>query len=162
MVEETYSKGKSAANRLWNFKFPDWRLAPFLWHTNRLLILYEPDQFYSIRLFWEEKSNAFIGYYINFELPVTRTPFGVDTMDLELDIDIEPDLSFHWKDQDEYQRAVDHGLILPEWVRSIEEETPRILGRLENHKYPFDGCWLHWMPDPNWRPPKLPEGWDQL
>ena len=50
LVEETDSKGKSAANRLWDFKAKDWKLASFQWHAKRLLILHEPDTFYSVWL----------------------------------------------------------------------------------------------------------------
>lgn len=162
LVEETYSKGKKAANRMWDFKEKDWRLAPFQWHSNRLLILHEPGAFYSICLFWQENNDEFLGYYVNFQLPFKRNHCGMDTRDLELDLDIDPDLSFHWKDRDEYQKAIDLGLISPEWVRAIEVEIPGILDRLEKRQYPFDGSWLDWRPDPNWTPPRLPKNWDQI
>ena len=30
----------------------------------------------------------------------------------------------------------------------IEAAISGILDRLENHRYPFDGSWLNWRPDP--------------
>ena len=162
LVEETYSRGKNAANRLWDFKVADWKLAPFIWHSNRLLILHEPEKFYSTWLFWHENSNEFLGYYINFQLPFRRSHCGIDTMDLEFDLDINPDLSFKWKDEDEYQKAMDRGLIVPEWIQQIEKAKPEIFGRLEKHQYPFDGSWLDWMPDPTWTPPPPPKNWDKI
>jgi len=162
LVEETYSKGKKAARRLWDFKVADWRLAPFFWHSSRLLLLHEPDKFYSTWLFWHETDKEFLGYYINFQLPFRRSHCGIDTRDLELDIDISPDLSFNWKDQDEYQKAIDCALILPEWTQEIEKAKLEILDRLEKCQYPFDGSWLDWTPDPTWSPPTLPGNWDKI
>ena len=162
LVEETYSKGKNAANRLWDFKEKDWRLAPFHWHSNRVLILHEPKRFYSVCLFWQASNNEFSSYYINFQLPFKRNHCGIDTRDLELDLDIDSDLRLYWKDQSEYQTAINHGLILPAWIETIKSEIPGILDRLEKRQYPFDGFWLDWKPDPNWAPPKLPKSWDLI
>ena len=103
-----------------------------------------------------------MGYYINFQLPFMRTNCGIDTLDLELDLDIHPDFSFEWKDVDDYEKGIKTGIILPEWVAEIETAKMKILERLEKRQYPFDGSWLNWMPDPNWLAPRLPEGWDQL
>lgn len=161
-VEETYSKGKMAAKRRWDFRDTDWKLARFPWRTNRLLILLEPDKFYSIMQFWHHASNEFLGYYINFQLPFKRSHCGIDTLDLDLDIDIDPDLNFKWKDLDDYQKAIDNGIIFPEWVQGIEVAKQEILDRLEKRQYPFDGSWLNWRPDPGWSPPTLPENWDKI
>ena len=162
LIEETYSNGKKAANRLWDFKEKDWKLTPFHWRSNRVLILHEPDRFYSVRLFWPESNKEFSSYYVNFQLPFKRNPCGFDTRDLELDLDIDPDLNVYWKDRDDYQKAIDHGLISPEWVRAIEADISGILEKLEKRQYPFDGSWLDWKPDPGWAGPKLPENWDIL
>jgi hypothetical protein len=83
-------------------------------------------------------------------------------MDLELDIDIEPDLTFRWKDVEDYQKAIECGIIPSECVQGIEAAKPEVLGRLKSHQYPFDGSWLDWMPDPIWSIPKLPENWDAV
>ena len=65
-------------------------------------------------------------------------------------------------DEDDYHKAIEQGLILPEWVQEIENAKPEILARLEKRHYPFDGSWLDWMPDPTWSPPTLPENWDKI
>jgi protein associated with RNAse G/E len=83
-------------------------------------------------------------------------------MDLELDMDIEPDLRYKWKDVDDYQKAIECGIISPECIQGIETAKPEILERLEERQYPFDGSWLDWVPDPNWSIPKLPKNWDKI
>lgn len=162
IADENYPKGKKAGRRRWEFVNNDWNLAKYTWHTNRLLLILEPENYYSTILFWNQESNAFLCYYINFQIPFARTHCGIDTLDLDLDIVIDPDLSFKWKDEEDYRKAVAHGRILPEWIQGIDEATPQIFDKLEKRQYPFDGSWLDWKPDPKWKPPKLPENWDKI
>lgn len=160
-VEKDYGKGKSG-KRIWDFKDTDWELDNFIWHTNRLLFIVEPGKYYSINLFWNHEKNEFIGYYVNFQHPYRRSDCGVDALDLELDIDIDPNLNFRWKDVGDYQKAIECGVISAECIHGIEAAKPEILERLEKRQYPFDGSWLDWMPHPNWSPPALPENWDKI
>jgi len=160
--EETYPRGKKNGNRRWDFKDGNWNLEKYTWQTNRLLLIFEPGKFYSTVYFWNHASNEFLCYYVNFQLPFTRSHCGVDTLDLDLDIIINPDLSFEWKDEDDYQTAIRHGIISPEWIQGIEEAKKEIFVKLEYHQYPFNGTWLNWKPETNWAPPKLPVNWDKI
>jgi protein associated with RNAse G/E len=162
MVEENYAKSHKNGKRRWDFKEKDWLLEEFTWHTNRLLFLLEPEKYYSTIFFWNGNSNEFLGYYVNFQLPFQRSHCGIDTLDLDLDIVIEPDLSFRWKDEDDYQKAIENEIIFPEWIKGIEADKPEILHKLEKHQYPFDSSWLNWKPDPTWSPPTLPENWNEI
>jgi protein associated with RNAse G/E len=163
MVEKDYAAGKGKnGKRRWNFRDEDWNLENFRWHTNRVLFVVEPQKYYSIMHFWNHASDEFLGYYVNFQQPYQRNAWGIDAIDLDLDLDIEPDLSFRWKDEDDYEQAIEHGIITPEWVQGIENAKPEILERLEKRKYPFDSSWLNWMPDPGWSAPTLPENWDKM
>jgi predicted RNA-binding protein associated with RNAse of E/G family len=161
-AEQDYVQRKRDGRRRWDFQQEDWILEDFPWHTNRLLFLLEPDKYYSTIFFWSHKSNSFLGYYINFQLPFKRSKHSIDTLDLELDINVHPDFSFEWKDVDDYQKGIETGIILPEWVQGVEMAKTEILEKLEKRQYPFDGSWLDWLPDPNWTPPQLPENWDKI
>lgn len=162
MAEETYFKGKRYARRWWDFRDNDWKLAKYSWHTNRLLLILEPEKYYSTILFWDHGRNEFLCYYINFQVPYKRNHQSIDTLDLELDIVIDPDFSFKWKDVDDYQKAIEMELVTPERIQGIEDAKPEILERIEQRHYPFDGSWLDWRPDPSCEPPKLPENWDKI
>jgi len=162
MGEEHYARRIKDGKRRWDYKDKDWQLEKFLWHTNRGLEISEPDKFYSIVLFWHHESNEFLGYYINFQLPFKRSHCGIDTLDLDLDLVVEPDFRYQWKDVDDYQKTIEHGVIAPEWVMGIENAKPEIIQRIEQRNYPFDGSWLGWNPDPAWTPPKLPKNWDKI
>ncbi len=162
VAEKDYTKGKKNGKRLWDFANNDWELAKYSWHTNRVLAMVQPEKYYAILYFWHHQHNKFIGYYVNFQLPFQRVHGGINTLDLDLDLVIEPDFSFRWKDQEDYQQAIHHGIISPEWIRGVEGATPEIFDKLDRRHYPFDGSWLHWLPDPAWPPPTLPENWDKI
>ena len=162
MAEETYPQGKNKSRRWWDFKNNDWKLAKYHWHTNRLLLIFESEKCYSTILFWDHNTGVFLCYYINFQLPFQRRYDSADTLDLELDMIVNPDFNLRWKDVDEYRLAIENGWISSEWMREIEKAKPEILERIEKRQYPFDGSWLDWRPDPGWSPPRLPENWDKI
>ena len=91
-------------------------------------------------------------WYVNFEEPLRRTPFGVDTFDWKLDLIVFPDGTHRWKDEDELEQAADAGLLDADEVRA---EAQRVLA-----EWPFPTGWEDWRPDPAWPVPQLPEGWD--
>ncbi|HEY3312536.1 MAG TPA: DUF402 domain-containing protein [Anaerolineales bacterium] len=140
---------------------PGWKLEKYTWHTNRFLIVLEPQKYFSSIYIWNNASGEFKCFYINFQLPYARSLSGFDTFDLELDLVIEPDFHWHWKDLDEYQEGIRLGAIRPEWVQGIENAKPEVFERLEKRLYPLDAHWLDWQPDPAMRAPSLPEGWEK-
>jgi protein associated with RNAse G/E len=101
-------------------------------------------------------------YYINFQLPFHRTAIGLDTLDLELDIVVEPDHEWHWKDVENYHKGIDSGVIRGEWVEAIDAAKQEVFETLDHRLYPFDGSWLDWKPDPAWQPPGAMENWDKI
>ena len=162
IAEENYPKGKKNGKRRWFFVDKDWQLAKYTWQTNRLLLIFEPEKYYSIILFWNHMSHEFLCYYINFQLPFQRNHRAVDTLDLDLDLIITPNYDYEWKDIDDYHNAIEYGVMSPEWIHGIESAKPAVLDRLEKRHYPFDGSWLDWMPNPTWSPPTLPKNWDKI
>lgn len=154
-----YIKGKENSKRRWDYINSEWVLEEFIWHTNRLLILTELEKYYSTILFWDNESNEFLCYYINFQLPFQRSQVGIDTLDLDLDLIINPGLSFEWKDVDDYEKGIETGIILPKWVSQIESAKTEVFDRLSKRAYPFDGSWLDWQPQKSWSPSKFPETW---
>lgn len=173
-----YIHGKHGESQQWDrwelMLRNQWQMERYRWHTNRFLVLLEPEKFYSIDLVWHHASDTFLCYYVNFQLPFTRSSYGFDTFDLELDLVIEPDLRWRWKDVEEYRRGVETGILRPEWVRGIEQAKAEVFARLEGRLYPFDGAWRlsrapqrglsrapqrdQWRPDPAWAASRLPEG----
>lgn len=136
------------------------QLEKYIWHSKRFLILLEPRKYYSTIYIWSGTFGQFVCYYINFQLPFSRTPLGFDTLDLDLDLIIDPSLKWEWKDEDEYQDAIRAGGIRPEWVREIEHAKVEVFDRIGRRAYPLDASWQNWQPDPAWELPYLPKNWN--
>ena len=134
-------------------------LRKFPWQTNRILIFLEPEKYYSCFLFWDQETDQFKGYYINFQIPFRRSHCGFDSLDLDLDIVIDPQYNWRWKDEDEYQDGIREGGIQEEWVKGVEQSQSEVFERIGQRKYPLDDSWLKWRPDPTWTPPRLPKRW---
>ncbi len=166
MMPEGYINGKHGERREWDrwgdYKNNNWDMQKFIWHTNRLLVLLEPQKYYATIYFWREDTNQFLCYYINFQLPFWRSECGFDSLDLELDIVIDPEHKWHWKDEGDYRKGIDSNIILKKWIDEIEIAKLDIFKKIEEQKYPLDGKWLNWKPDINWTTPKLSVNWDKV
>ena len=47
IAEEDYPRGKKNGQRWWDFEDQHWNLEKYIWRTNRLLLLLEPQKYYS-------------------------------------------------------------------------------------------------------------------
>ena len=108
------------------------------------------------------KDDAHWGWYINLQEPFRRTRRGVQTMDLELDVIIWPDRTWYYKDEDEFEYLVAHGLIDETKAKHARDEALRVIGRAQADEPPFSEDWGEWKPDPSWGLPVLPDDWDSL
>jgi hypothetical protein len=108
------------------------------------------------------KTGEFLGWYVNLEEPWRESPMGFDTTDHLLDIWVEPDRSWRWKDEDHLAEAVDVGLFTPDRAKAIRAEGERVIARIESWTAPFDEGWENWEPDSEWPLPSIPKGWDGL
>jgi hypothetical protein len=161
-----YINGKHGEQGQWDrwddYRRDNWQMQEYNWRTNRLLVLLQPRKYYSTIYFWQDDTDKFLCYYVNFQLPFQRSQMGFDTLDLELDIIVNPDLSFEWKDLHEYQKGIEGGILLKAWTDKIEEGKKEVFEKRDKRCYPFDGKWLDWRPASNWSPSKLPADWDKI
>ncbi|MDI6102678.1 DUF402 domain-containing protein [Actinoplanes sp. NEAU-A12] len=122
---------------------------------------------YSIRWFFRP-DGRFYRWYANLEAPSVSWRgdgmAGLDTSDWDLDVVIEPDRSWAWKDEDEFVAR----LAMPESYWVDEEDRVRRAGKevielVEAAAFPFDGTWCDFRPDPDWPAISrdLPAGWDR-
>jgi len=157
---ESYLDGTFGRGRRWlEAKNGEWNLICTKWWKSNVLILLWPNRYYSVYYFWDEHSSEFICYYVNFQLPVSRSSVGFDTLDLDLDIVVKEDLTWQWKDEDDYQLGIKSGGILTEWANRIDKSKNDVLGMIEAACYPFAGDYLNWIPDPSWKKCRFPNGW---
>jgi hypothetical protein len=137
-----------------------WKLEDAVWTPARMLHLMDPGAAHAIHLWWLTPDWQFGGWYVNLQEPIRRTLLGFDSMDHLLDIVIEPDLSWRWKDEDEITEVVAIGTVTRAWADEVRREGERVIARLEARRPPFCDGWESWQPDPAWPIPVLPGGWD--
>lgn len=120
------------------------------------LFIGRPDRWSRTNLGWHHDTGRFNGWYVNFELPATPTTHGLGTMDLVVDIWVDPDLTWHWKDRDDFQAVLTDHTFDPAIRDRIDAEAEQLLHELETRTGPFADHWLQFRPDPDWSIPVLP------
>jgi Protein of unknown function (DUF402) len=133
----------------------EWELRDHVWHTSSQLALIRWGRAHAVELLWDGETGDFAGWYVNLQEPLRRSPLGFDTDDLVLDIRVQPDGTWQWKDEDELQEAVRLGRFSEAEARAIRAEGERVL-----QDRPWPTGWEDGYPDPDWGLPELPGGWD--
>jgi hypothetical protein len=117
------------------------------------LVLIRPGDAYAICHFWEGDERSFKGWYVNMQEPFAREGRSYFTQDQELDIWIEPDGTWRWKDEQELEDWIGRGRFTREEVTEIRRVGERVVA-----DWPFPTGWEGWTPDPGWDVPTLPLG----
>jgi hypothetical protein len=117
------------------------------WQTNRVVWLTPFEAAHAIGHFWNAASGAFVGYYINLQAPLVRSPYGFDSLNHVLDVVVDPDGTWHWKDEDEFIEATTLGLFTPQKALEIRAEGERVIANLPSL---LPTGWETWIPNPSW------------
>lgn len=137
----------------------EWPLADWRWFGGRLMI-WRPGDAHSVYVSWSDEGD-FLGWYVNLEEPWRRTALGFDTTDHLLDVVVDPDWRWRWKDEDHLAEGVELGLFSPEKAAEIRAEGERAIERIETRTSPYDEDWEAWRPDPRWPRPAISDGWER-
>ena len=131
------------------------------WGDRRVLILHRPGRAHTVQLFWDA-SDRLVMWYVNAEAPWRRSPLGFDTYEQTLDVVIAPDrTTYELKDEDELAWKVAQGEHTAAEAADIRAEAERATHEVLSGTPPWTADWESWRPDPAWRIPTLPAGWDQ-
>ena len=128
---------------------------------NHVLTLTPPNSWHSVWLFWDSEWQ-FQNWYVNFQAPISQLRRGVQVRDYALDIIVRPDMTWSWKDMDEFEELIARGFFTAEQVSSIRNEADRMVTTIESGRRPFSDGWEKWRPDQCWPVPTLPEDWAGL
>ena len=123
-----------------------------------VLTLTPPNSWSSVWLFWTAQWKLET-YYVNLQAPICRTSRGILVRDYALDIAVNPDMSWSWKDEDEFEELISRGFFTERQVSSIQAEADRMVRAIENKVSPFSDGWEKWRPNTNWPVPDVPEDW---
>jgi hypothetical protein len=92
------------------------------------------------------------------EEPIRRTTIGVDTQDHTLDINVNPDLTWAWRDEIELDNHVTHGFYTSDLARAARLEGERAVKEIIAGTHPCRNGWVDWSPNPTWQTPTVPAG----
>ena len=128
---------------------------------NHVLTLTPPNSWHSVWLFWDSEWQ-FQNWYVNFQTPIRRLRRGIQVRDYALDIIVRPDMTWSWKDMDEFEELFARGFFTAEQLSSIRAEADRMVTTIESGGPPFIDGWQEWRPDQRWPVPTLPEDWAEM
>jgi len=150
--------------------FADWgrtatAMRELRWQGSDVLMLHPTGAEYSVWFLFAD--GVFRAWYVNLERPAVRwddgPAAGIDTVDHDLDLVIEPDRSWRWKDEEEFADHLAHPDVY--WVddeATVRAAGERVVKLVEAGEFPFDGTGCDFRPDPMWGVPEaLPPGWDR-
>jgi len=137
----------------------DWDHGDHAWDVSSLWIV-RPGDWHAVWVSW--LAGAHYGWYVNFQMPYRRTERTIDAMDLMLDIVAEPDLSWRWKDREQFNEILKRGVFDEEIGTRVRDEAEAVIERIERRDPPFCESWPMWRPDPSWPRPVLPGDWAEF
>ena len=127
---------------------------PHVWQRHHILSLTRRGDAHSLWHFWDEEWN-FVCWYVQLHTPVVETKGGFELTDQALDVLVNPDGSWRWKDEDDFAEARALGIFTPEEAAAVRAEGERVV-----EAKPWPTGWEGWTADPAWETPALPDGWD--
>ena len=130
------------------------------WDGHGVLALRRPGEAYSVWHFWDGPARRFTGWYVNIEEPFRRTAVGIDTQDLELDVWIPVDGEWRFKDDERLEQRVEEGRYTQEQVDATRAVGEAIGAMLDKGEPWWGDRWTGFEPDPAWRAPSFPPGWE--
>ena len=125
---------------------------------SHVLTLTPPDSGHAVWLFWSSDWE-FKSWYVNLQSPLRRVRQGVQLHDYVLDIVVSPDMSWTWKDTDEFEELISRGFFSAEQEAWIRDEAARMVRTIESVGQPFCDGWPDWRPDASWAVPRIPGDW---
>ena len=132
-----------------------------IWQWEELLIIVRPGERRAIWVRWSA-DGVFQGWYVNLQSKLRRTRLGFDIRDHQLDIIVEPNRNWRWKDQDELDLAVELGRMTPELGKAVRTEGQRAVEEIERNGGTYSEGWEHWRPDVSLTRPTLGGDWNDL
>jgi hypothetical protein len=123
------------------------------WHTTHVLQFVRPEDEQTVEVFWDA-SWMLLGWYVNLQTPLCATPLGFDTTDWALDVWVEPDGTWRWKDEDDFAEAIALGVFDDASAARVRAAGERAIAL---HQWPTG--WEDWRPPADWEPLSLSPRW---
>jgi hypothetical protein len=125
-----------------------------VWEQTHVLRLEQPGGSHSVEVYWTAGFEL-MGWYVNLQAPVVVNGSFLDTTDWALDVTVDPDGTWSWKDEDEFAEAIELGVFDESSAATVRAEGERAIA-----SRPWPTGWEDWRPPADWAEPLvLPEDW---
>lgn len=130
------------------------------WVGEGPLGLHRPGDPYAVWCWWRP-DRQFMGWYVNLQAPLRRTPIGVDSLDLELDLLVSPSFEVFLKDEAQVDVSAALGRFSAATATAIHDLGATVKAQIESGDRWWDDGWRDWTPPAELRiPPRLAPGWE--
>jgi hypothetical protein len=137
----------------------EWHFQEGPWTKNSHLHFVESGAIWTASVQWTD-TREFAGWKVDFHAPWRRSRFGFDGLDWAIDVMINPDRTWHLKDELEFATYRERGLLSDGEVREVTRTlSEQVVPDLDARRGPFHPDWEQWTPMSDWTASALPEGW---
>lgn len=111
-----------------------WRLRHIVWEGHDATYVIPWHRWYGVAVFTQPGTDRVIKWYVNCQDPLRRMPWGVDTMDRELDVVLAASSagSPRWKDMEKFSRLVRTGAFSRHQARRMLSEARQARAQLKD------------------------------
>jgi hypothetical protein len=126
----------------------------WVWQDRHVLRFMRPGDAHSVEVTWDLDWRL-EGWYVNLQAPLVVRGSFFDTTDWALDITVDANGTWAWKDEDDLAHALELGIFDEELAATARAEGERVI-----EERPWPTGWEGWRPPEGWGPLPLPEDWD--
>jgi uncharacterized protein len=113
---------------------------PHVWQRHHVLSLTRRAEAHSLWHLWDEEW-SFVCWYVQLWKPVVEREGVIETMDHALDVLVEPDGTWSWKDEDDLAEAQALGVFTADEAAAIRADGERVIAAK-----PWPTGWEDWRP----------------
>jgi hypothetical protein len=124
-----------------------------VWERCNVLRFMREGDGHTVEVYWDEQWEL-LGWYVNLQAPLVIRGDRFDTTDRALDVWVEPDGTWQWKDEDDFAESQALGIFDASTAAEVRAEGERVIA-----DKPWPTGWEDWRPPPEWKPLPLPEDW---
>ena len=124
-----------------------------VWDKGHVLRFMRPGDAHTIEICWDHDWRL-VCWYVNLQAPLVVRGDRFDQTDWALDVWVEPDGTWRWKDEHDFAEAQELGILDAAAAAAVRAEGERVIAA-----QPWPTGWEDWRPPPEWKPLPLPEDW---
>lgn len=124
-----------------------------VWEKGPVLRFMRAGDAHTVELCWDQDWQ-FVCWYVNLQAPLVVHGDRFDTTDWALDVVVDPDGTWRWKDEHDFIEAQELGILDAAAAKEVRAEGERVIAAR-----PWPTGWEDWRPPESWGPLGLPRDW---